>query len=199
MSEELQKVSVDEVMKDIQPHFLFNALNAIVSLCETNPKNAETSIIEFSKFLRNNLNTLGKTEPVPFEQELEHVRSYLALEMIRFPDKITVSYSIDDENFSLPAMTLVPLVKNCIRHGLEQNKDTIAITISSFLRGETNFVSITDDGCGFDTSVLNQPHDPPNSIAVITSRLYQQSGGNIDISSTMGKGTEVLIMIPARG
>ena len=196
MNDEKKLLSVDEVLNDIQPHFLFNALNAILALCEQDPASAEKAIIYFSKFLRNNLNVIGRTNPIPFEQELDYVKSYVALEQICYPDKIQVNYSIQEKAFSIPAMTLVPLVKNCIRHGFKQDKSAITISTSTISRGEVCFVTIKDDGAGFDTSLLNTVTDPPKSIAVVKANLDRQCGASITVSSVVGEGTTVLLTVP---
>ena len=88
------------MLSQIQPHFLYNSLGVIYSLCATDPEAARKAIKRFSDFLRGNMDSLKNREPIPFEAELNHVMNYLYLEQQRFGDKLQVIYQIKTETSS---------------------------------------------------------------------------------------------------
>ena len=106
------------MLSQIQPHFLYNTLTSIYCLCDKNSKAAKQAISEFSKYLRGNLESIGRKTPIFFEDELNHVQSYLVLEKIRFEDELEVVYDIKAQSFLLPALTIQPLVENAVMHGV---------------------------------------------------------------------------------
>lgn len=105
------------MMTQIQPHFLFNALNTIRALYAKDPPMGDRILEDFSTYLRQNLETLNQTELIPITKELEHTRLYAEIEALRFP-QIRVDYQIEDDTFSIPALTIQPLAENAIRHGV---------------------------------------------------------------------------------
>jgi LytS/YehU family sensor histidine kinase len=96
---------------------LYNSLVVIRHLCRENPKLAEEMVVEFAQYLRVNLDSLTQKNPVPFEQELQHTQTYLAIEQKRFGSKLKVIYNIHFRDFSLPALTLQPIAENAVQHG----------------------------------------------------------------------------------
>ncbi|MEE3450960.1 MAG: histidine kinase [Acutalibacteraceae bacterium] len=105
------------MMTQIQPHFLFNTLTAIRALCIKDPPAAVHTIGLFGAYLRQNLESLNQTEVIPLVKELEHLRVYTEIEIIRFPN-IRIEYDIRDKEYCIPALTIQPLVENAIRHGV---------------------------------------------------------------------------------
>ncbi len=121
------------MMTQIQPHFLYNTLATIRSLCLRSPETAAQTIDQFSRYLRQNLDTLNQPELIPFSQELEHVRIYTGIEILMFP-YIHIRYDIDDDCFMVQPLTVQPLVENAIRHGVRAREvGQIDITVR---RGE---------------------------------------------------------------
>ena len=154
---ELAELRIDIMLSQIQPHFLYNVLTAIRKLCEIDPVRAGESVSAFSKFLRANMDSLTNKAPIPFEQELEHVRSYLYLEQQRFGDRLHVSYDIQAINFCIPPLTLQPIAENAVRHGIRRKEDGGTLTIRSEERGDAFIVTVTDDGAGFSPEKKNRP------------------------------------------
>lgn len=196
LSKELSEINMSLMLSQIQPHFLYNALNTIKYLTKKDPKSAESAIVSFSNYLRANMDSLSQREPVPFEDELNHIRNYAAIEMLRFEDRLNIVYDIRCTSFKLPALTIQPLVENAIKHGVNQKADGGTVTISSYEDKKNFYVCVVDDGVGYDIKTL-----PPNSrshigLANITSRLKFMLGADIRINSRLGYGTEVLITIP---
>ncbi|MBR6184679.1 MAG: histidine kinase [Clostridia bacterium] len=135
------------MMSQIQPHFLYNTLATIRSLCLKSPETAAQTIDKFSRYLRQNLDTLSQSGLIPFEQELEHVKIYTEIEILMFP-YIHIRYDIEDDRFMLPMLTVQPLVENAIRHGVRardvgqiditvrKNETGHTITIADIVRGK---------------------------------------------------------------
>ena len=105
------------MMSQIQPHFLYNTLTTIQSLCLENPRKAATITERFATYLRQNIDSLNEAKLIPFRKELDHTLVYAQIEMERFRN-VHLDYEIEDEDFLLPALTVQPLVENAIRHGV---------------------------------------------------------------------------------
>lgn len=183
------------MLSQIQPHFLYNALNTIQYLCETQPKRASLAVGKFSKYLRANMDSLTQKEPIPFEQELTHLENYLYIERLRFPD-MQITYDLQIKDFHLPALTLQPLVENAIKHGVRQKESDGCITISAWQDEGAWCVCVADDGEGFDTEQLPQDGRSHVGISNTRSRLKAMCEGELNIESKLGRGTTVTIIIP---
>lgn len=188
------------MLSQIQPHFLYNALNTIRYYCKHDPAVAEESLIGFSRYLRGNMDSLSQKAPVPFNRDLEHLKYYLAIEKLRFED-IHVSFDIKEENFFVPALTLQPLVENAIRHGLLTKMNSGNIAVSTFRKGSNYVITIADDGVGFDVNEKKNDGRAHVGIENTRYRIETMCGGTLDIISEIGVGTTVTIKIPrnARG
>lgn len=195
---ELMDSKISIMLSQIQPHFLYNTLTAISHLCDKNAPQAKEAIYEFSRFLRANMDSLASPHPILFEEELAHVKDYLALEKRRFGDRLSIVYDIREKNFSLPALTLQPIVENAVRHGVTKRKQGGTITIKAEKREEGYVVTVTDNGVGFD-SKHPMMDDGRTHIGIenVSNRLYRQCGGSLKITSTPGKGTVAVISIPS--
>ena len=110
-------------ISQIKPHFIFNILNSIYVLIRKDPDQARRAVEVFSDYLRMNLDSLEKEGVVDFSKEKEYVCHYLDLEKIRFQEKLSVRWDLETESFSLPALTVQPLVENAVRHGVMRKKD----------------------------------------------------------------------------
>ena len=117
------------MMTQIQPHFLFNALNTIRALYAKDSPQAERTLEDFSAYLRQNLESLSQTDLIPVTKELEHTRLYAEIETQRFPN-VQVEYRIEDTDFEVPALTIQPLVENAIRHGVRSREGRWCSTAS---------------------------------------------------------------------
>jgi two-component system, LytTR family, sensor kinase len=130
----VKELELKTIKAHINPHFIFNALNSIRALIDENPERARTAITELSNILRSSMQA-EKLETVPFERELNIVKDYLALEHIRFEDRLQISYEIDEDTLDqpVPPMMLQTLVENAIKHGISKqlNGGTVKI-ISDF-------------------------------------------------------------------
>jgi len=112
---------LNTIKSHINPHFIFNSLNSIRALVDENPQRARTAITELSNILRSSMQ-VEKMETVPLEKELDIVKDYLALEQMRFEERLKVEMEIDEDTLSqpVPPMMLQTLVENAIKHGISK-------------------------------------------------------------------------------
>lgn len=192
----LAELRIDIMLSQIQPHFLYNVLTGIRTLCEMDPIRAGESIVTFSKFLRANMESLTNKSPIPFEQELAHTRSYLYLEQQRFEDKLNVIYEINTTAFTIPPLTLQPIVENAVRHGIMKKKDGGILTIRSEETDSAYMVTVIDDGVGFSVEQRKTAEYAHIGIENVKNRLNALCGGTIEVQSEPQNGTTVTICVP---
>ena len=195
--QENKQLRVDIMLSQIQPHFLYNTLGAIQSLCKTDSAAAEKAIARFSKYLRGNMDSISKDRTISFSQELEHTRLYLELEQLRYEDALQVRYDLGCTEFRIPTLTLQPLVENAVRHGVRGNPDGRGcVTISSREFADHYEVTVSDDGPGFDPGQEIMDGHSHIGLANVKERLQRVSGGSLRIDSAPGAGTRAAIVIP---
>jgi two-component system LytT family sensor kinase len=130
----IKELELKTIKAHINPHFIFNSLNSIRALVDENPERARAAITELSNILRSSIQA-DKLETVPFEKELDIVKDYLALENMRFEDRLKIEYDIDEDTLDqpVPPMMLQTLVENAIKHGIsKQIKGGVVRVISDF-------------------------------------------------------------------
>lgn len=196
MELQLQESKISIMLSQIQPHFLYNTLNSIYQLCETNPMLARTMVNSFAEYLRNNLSSLDEPGLIAFTTELEHVKTYLEIEKIRFDDTIEIEYDIQCVDFQLPVLTVQPIVENAVKHGTSRKRGGGKVTISTREDDEFYIVTVSDTGCGFDPAVRKDDGKKHVGIENVRQRLSNMCGGVLTIESEIGVGTVVNIRIP---
>ncbi|GGH76523.1 histidine kinase [Filimonas zeae] len=155
-TEKLDKMRLESLVKELQlktikahinPHFIFNALNSIRALVDENPARARTAITELSNLLRSSMQA-EKQETTPLERELNIVKDYLALEHIRFEDRLRVEYDIDEDTLDqpVPPMMLQTLVENAIKHGVSKQVNGGLIRIISDFRADHHELIVQNTG-----------------------------------------------------
>lgn len=185
------------MVSQIQPHFLFNALDTVYGLVDEDPETAKEAISSFSRYLRANLDSLNRTAPVPIEAELEHVRTYLDLEHMADPDKIAYEIDAQAGDFCVPALSVQTLAENAVKHGIAKRETGGTVTVRT--REQLNWytVAVTDDGVGFDPeSVLETGGGV--GLSNTRARVAAMCGGTLEVNSTEGFGTTVVMGIPKR-
>ena len=194
LNAELAESRISTMMSQIRPHFIYNTLGSIEQLCDIDPKKAGELVHDFAKYLRGNFGELDNPKPILMSQEMDHVHHYVSIENVRFPD-MTFSFEMNSEDFYIPALTVQPIVENAIKHGLMKLQKGGAIRVVSYETETDYYVSVVDDGVGFDTSLLL---DERKHIGLrnIRERLKAMVNGTIEIESTIGVGTKVIIKIP---
>ncbi len=181
------------LLSQIKPHFLYNSLNSISALCKFDPALADKAIIRFSRYLRNNMNSIDATTYIDFMTEIEHVKNYVFLEQLRFPN-IEIVYQLDYVDFEIPPLTLQPLVENAIKHGISKKIEGGTVIISTKKEDEFVCVELEDNGIGFD--VKKDRKSDSIGLKNITKRLEDKCNAIITMESKIDQGTKIEIIIP---
>jgi len=206
IEKKLTESRISIMLSQIQPHFLYNALAVISRLCDKDPAEAKKATINFSNYLRANMNLLESVEPIPFANELNHTMGFLNLEQSMYGEALNVIYDIQAEEFKLPALTVQPIVENAVKHGIGKKEGGGTISISTKETENDYQVIIKDDGAGFDCektandNVIGIADDgnPHIGIKNVRFRLSAQCGGSLEIESKIGEGTTAKIIIPKK-
>ena len=176
----------------MRPHFIYNTMMSIYYLVTEDPERAQNVILDFSTYLRKNFTAISREEPIPFEEELEHTRAYLAVEQVRFEDELYVEYDTPYTDFELPPLTLQPLVENSVKHGIDPELDPLTIYISTRKTGTGYDVIVADTGPGFGSS------DSTAGNRVALSNLRERLaryGNSLSVSDREGGGSVVTLHI----
>jgi LytS/YehU family sensor histidine kinase len=148
----------------------------------------------FGTYLRQNLDSLDQPNLIPFRKELEHTQVYAEIEQIRFPS-IRLEYDIADDDFSVPPLTVQPLVENAIRHGVRVRAQGL-VEIATASDEKNHFITIRDNGKGFDPQADADPQQSHIGINNVRERIESMCGGSLHIDSQPDAGTTVTIRIP---
>ncbi|BBG70516.1 membrane protein [Serratia marcescens] len=149
------KAEMRALQSKINPHFLFNALNAISSSIRLNPDTARQLIINLSRYLRYNLEL--NDELIDIRKELHQIQDYIAIEQARFGAKLTVIYDIDDDvSVRIPSLLIQPLVENAIVHGIQPCKGKGVVVIAVKDQGDRVKISVKDTGHGINQETIDR-------------------------------------------
>lgn len=193
---EMYQMQVAIMLSQIGPHFIYNTLSTIKHLCKKNPEQAAKTVDEFAGYLRGNIDSLTKRESIPFSEELNHVKQYLAIEKTRFGDKIHVEYAIEEDSFMIPVLTLQPLVENAVKHGILRKLEGGTIVIRSYKKGNGHIVEIQDDGVGFQRGQIAVDDKVHVGLENVIARVGNMQNGKVEIDSKPGEGTKISIWLP---
>ena len=200
LREMANKAELRALQSKINPHFLFNALNAISSSIRLNPDTARQLIFNLSRYLRYNIE-LKDDEQIDIKKELYQIKDYIAIEQARFGDKLTVIYDIDEEvNCVIPSLLIQPLVENAIVHGIQPCKGKGVVTISVTESGNRVRIAVRDTGHGIDPKVIERVESnemPGNKIGLLNvhHRVKLLYGDGLHIHR-LEPGTEIAFYVP---
>lgn len=146
----LTQANLRALKMQLQPHFLFNTLNAISSLIPEDPKAADDMVVSLSQFLRTTLDVSAQNE-ISLGEELAFVDCYLDIQQARFTDRLRIRREVDPDTYDalIPPLILQPLIENAIRHGIEARETGGTVAVRAFRHGPSLQVEIVDDGEGF--------------------------------------------------
>ncbi|OAT79125.1 ECF transporter S component [Mangrovibacter phragmitis] len=199
LREMANKAELRALQSKINPHFLFNALNAISSSIRLNPDTARQLIINLSRYLRYNLE-LTDDELIDIKKELYQIKDYIAIEQARFGDKLTVIYDIDEEvECRIPSLLIQPLVENAIVHGIQPCRGKGVVTISIVEQGNQVRIAVRDTGNGIDQAVIDRVEAnemPGNKIGLLNvhHRVKLLYGEGLQIRR-LEPGTEIAFYV----
>jgi len=192
----------------LQPHFLFNTLNAIMVLVrQQRAREAEQTLSHLSDLLRCVLEDVEAQE-VPLRRELEYLQLYLSIEQVRFQDRLRVEISADPAilDAAVPQMVLQPVVENAIRHGIGRSSSAGRIKISAARLNNTLELKVQDDGPGFPSAGSFEKHSSPHhssqnpgiGLANTRAHLQQLHGEGARLTTENGQphGAVVTIVLP---
>jgi signal transduction histidine kinase len=186
-----QRASI--MILQMRPHFIYNTLMSIYSLCDQDPQKARQITMDFTKYLRKNFNAVASESTIPFSAELEHTRAYLAVEQAQFEDMLLVDLDTQFTNFRLPPLTLQPIVENAVKHGMNPYSGPLHILVRTRHTDTGSEITVEDDGPGFDPSDDSMAH---TALSNIRQRLQMMCDGQLTFTSGEGNGTVVTITIP---
>ena len=195
---QLAENRISIMLSQMQPHFIHNVLNVIYYMCGKNPTAAQEAISKFSDHLRNNLEAISQKELITFRKEMDHIRTYLELEQIRFGDELSIVYDIEEDSFLLPVLSIQPLVENAVKHGISKKRGGGIVTISSYQTADAYQVTVADTGVGFDINQYVDDGKVHVGLMNVKQLLTNRVDATVDIVSAIGNGTTVTVTIPKK-
>jgi signal transduction histidine kinase len=198
-SERAIRREMDFLQAQIPPHFLYNSLNALVGLSYKDVDKLRETIHHLTTYLRAKFTFVFHGDEVPLERELELVRAYLAIEQLRFGQRLIVRYTIDeDAHILLPPLILQPIVENAVRHGIGQKPEGGTVDIIISKRDWGVEIVVEDDGVGMDEDKLKLLiTGKPSGVGIhnVNRRLQMRYGRSLEIVSQPNKGTKITIYL----
>ena len=177
----------------MRPHFIYNTMMGIYYLCDQDAAKAKQVTLDFTSYLRKNFTAIASEEMIPFNDELEHTRAYLAVEQAQFEDSLFVSFDTPHTMFRVPPLTLQPIVENAVKHGMNESCDPIHISVVTRQTDLSSEIIVNDDGPGFKPTDDDEPHIALNNIR---QRLELMCGGTLEVAPRESGGTSVKVTIP---
>lgn len=200
ISEDLAQAQLRALQAQLNPHFLFNALNSVVTLIGRDPALAQRTVVRLADLLRATLRT-GDAQEVMLSQELELTRRYLEIEQVRFADRLTVQWNLaENVDAVVPAFALQPLVENALVHGIAQLSGPGVLSISTAREEQDIVLRVCDNGPG--------PQVPTRSsngagvgLANLRARLERLYGdlASLTLQVRPEGGAEAVLRVPFRG
>jgi two-component system LytT family sensor kinase len=194
----LNEARLAALSRQINPHFLFNTLNSVTSLIRQDPELARQVVYKLSNILRRLLRQ--QENLTPLREELSFIDDYLAIEMVRFGEKLRVVKDIDPATLDMlvPSMLLQPIVENSIRHGLASKVDGGTVRLRSRIIAGRIQILVEDDGVGIPESKLATLFEQGIGVSNVNERLKVLFGDDYKmwIDSHLGEGTSTGIELP---
>lgn len=190
----VKELELKTIKAHINPHFIFNSLNSIRALVDENPQRARRAITELSNILRSSISS-DKSETVRLDRELAIVKDYLALETMRFEDRLQVEYDIDAATLErpVPPMMLQTLVENAIKHGISKRIDGGSVKVISKILQDQHLLSVQNTG-----QLDAKEGEGGFGLSSTRDRLQLLFGdkGNFTISQLNSETVEARILMP---
>ena len=188
-----QRASI--MVLQMRPHFIFNTMMSIYYLCAQDSKKAQQVTLDFTSYLRKNFSAIASENTIPFANELEHTRAYLAVEQVQFEDGLFVEYDTPHTQFRVPPLTLQPIVENAVKHGMDPDSAPLRICIRTRETDAGHEITVEDNGPGF-AQANTDDSEPHIALANIQQRLEIMCGGKLTVMPREGGGTVVKVILP---
>ena len=200
---ELDKLKTQIALSQIRPQFISDALDRALDLCDSDIQKAQQVISNLSAYIKQDLESIENTAMIPFENELEHTKIFLALEKARVGERFDVDITTEVTDFDMPALTLQPLVEHAITRGIYKLPDGVKGKIFiSTERGDGYIkVQVRDNGVGFDSRSFVRDdfnNEKIKDLRNVRERLRIMEDAELHIRSKEGEGTTADIIIPSR-
>lgn len=193
----LQEVKVKLLLRQIQPHFIYNTLGSIQGLIKVSPREASDLVYKFSKYLRENIDSIDGPERIPMEQELRHIQSYMEIEKIRFDERVNFLYDISDDNFYITPLSIQPLVENAVKHGICKKDEGGYVSLKCYEKEKYGCIVVEDNGVGFNVDEVMNSDKQSVGLKNSIYRLETTMGAKVSVESEIGVGTKISIKFPA--
>ncbi|MCR5283139.1 MAG: histidine kinase [Lachnospiraceae bacterium] len=198
LDEEARAIAMERsrfLADQMRPHFIFNALMCIEDLCYTDPEMAAKRLEDFSGFLRGNLEAMTSGDKIPFSIEMEHIRQYIMLERVGSSYEFEVKEDLQATDFSIPPLTIQPIVENAVRHGALGRRDHNGrVSIHTEQIGRFVRITVEDNGNGEEDLTSNQKQHKGVALENVKKRIALYDGTIKE--ETGDKGTRVVITLP---
>lgn len=194
LQQKLEQERASLMLSQISSHFFYHTLNALQALIVLNPDAAYSMAGDFSRYLRFNTDAILLADGiVSFKEELRAVRAYAHINEQMLGDRLKVVFDIPEADFSIPALTVEPIVENAILHGIKPKVGGGTVTVRLTEDAHRWHITVSDDGMGFDPTeqVLNQSVGLSN----VRKRIAQFAGCSMDVESKVGEGTNISLHI----
>ncbi|HET6723154.1 MAG TPA: histidine kinase [Chitinophagaceae bacterium] len=193
----VKELELKTIKAHINPHFIFNSLNGIRALIDEDPHRARNAITELSNILRSSMQT-DKLESVSLEKELNIVKDYLALENMRFEDRLRVEYEIDEDTLDqpVPPMMLQTLVENAIKHGISKQISGGKIKIVSDFKDHYHELAVQNTGKLVNGTVKGEGFGLPSTLNRL-SLLYGENA-RFSIKQLTSEIVEARVLLPVQ-
>ncbi|MBN2259043.1 MAG: histidine kinase [Clostridiales bacterium] len=200
----LAKAELKALQAQINPHFLFNALNTINSLIRIDPDDARRQLVNLADYFRHNLSLIE--DRVTLKKELVQIQSYLELEKARYRENLEIEYTIEaDLSYKIPPLIVQPIIENSIKHGIFKMNNHGKIKIIFIEKDDCLQIEVNDNGIGMDETIIEQLLSGTyalESVGIINThkRLINMygEGSGLKITSNLNEGTSVKISIPLK-
>jgi len=195
LSAQLSEAKLNALRMQLHPHFLFNTLNAITVLVRDHRFDEASRMLELLSTLLRQVLQSDRAQLTTLDQEIKFVEQYLEIELVRFPDRLQVTWAIDESarDALVPEFILQPLIENAIRHGIAKRIEKGTLTIVAMVEGDQLVLMVQDDGPGYD-SITAEGVGLSNTRARLAT-LYG-SAASLELSQADGGGTVARMRIP---
>ena len=192
---EVSRMRTQMLISVVQPHFIYNVLNSIYYIAGRDPELTKKSISAFSDYLRGNMDYMNYDKAILFEDELSHLKSYFELMAVRYDDRVKLELELREIDFSIPPMTLQPLVENSIKYGVKHVKGDLIVKIKSYNDNGVITVVVEDNGPGYHPDVITDERSAHNGIENVRARVKSICGGSVTVTNIELTGTAVIIRL----
>ena len=193
--EEAVRQRTQVAVLQMRPHFIHNTLMSIYYLCAKDPQKAQQVILDFSRYLQSNFTAIAKEGTIPFTEELEHTRAYLAVEQARYKGQLFVEFDTPNTFFRIPALTLQPIVENAVKHGVDPDLEPLYVTVTTEDTDGGVRITVEDTGPGYAPTDGDAPHFALDNIR---ERLKTMCGGTLEIEPREAGETVVRVWVPEK-